>query len=148
MTIAKHGHSNCVYLVWSTMFFLIPLFMFFRKRHRSKYYFYENILAILLICNIVLSVLFWIGPEQYSDRHLYDGYFAKISFVLFSVYVLCVKPLSLELYRFAVTMIGMVTISMYYSNECSREKWCSQKHVVAHSLFHLLSSIGCSIAFV
>ena len=141
--------NKCIGLSLSSLFFLIPLAVFFRK-HRDPFrrWTFEHIFAVLLICNVVFSVAFWLKPVRPSIIHSLDGTFAKISFIVFSVYILFIKSLSLNLRAIAFAILCLVSILRYYSHIFSRANWCSTEHVIVHSLFHFFASIGCSFAFI
>ena len=47
------------YLLFSSLFVLLPLSFFYFKMNKNNY---EYILANLLIINIILSLLFWYNP--------------------------------------------------------------------------------------
>jgi hypothetical protein len=166
--------NKCIGLSLSSLFFLIPLTVFFAK-HRDPFcrWTYEHIityedksftviprtptfvpnsgvltLAVLLVCNVVFSVSFWLNPIRPSIIHSLDGLFAKISAIVFSVYILFIKSLSLKMRITAFTILCLVSILRYYSHIFSRANWCSTEHVLVHALFHFFASIGCSFAFI
>jgi hypothetical protein len=129
----------------TSLFLFFPIIVFIYKDSNNLY---ETLLALLLFINIILSSLFWTNPIQNSVIHFYDGIFGKISFFLFTIYILFVKQVD---YRLKLTFLGILIVSLtvfYQSNEHSKNEWCSKNHVLCHSIFHILISIGSSIAFV
>jgi hypothetical protein len=94
----------------------------------------------------MLSLLFWSNPIQHSTIHKVDAIFAKISYVCFTVYILSkeMKPLFKLLF---ISLLLLSTLLFYYSHINSM-KWCSPEHVLFHSMFHGITSAGCSLAFL
>jgi hypothetical protein len=103
---------------------------------------------LLLLTNIFLSFLFWSNPIENSLIHFYDGIFAKISYLLFPIYILFIKDIKYKIKLASLMLLFISSIMFYYSNINSKKKWCSYKHLVFHSIFHFLISVGCSIAFI
>lgn len=136
---------NGRYLSITTLFLLFPIIVFVYNTHKPIW---QTILVLLLLINIALSFLFWINPIQSSLIHFYDGVFAKISYILFSIYILFIKDINYETRRLAIIILILTFIMFYYSSMYSQKKWGSKEHIVCHSIFHFLSSIGCSIAFI
>jgi hypothetical protein len=129
----------------TSLFLFFPIIVFIYKDDNNLY---ETLLALLLFINILLSSLFWSNPIQNSVIHFYDGIFGKISYFLFTIYILFVKQVD---YRFKLAFLGILIVSLtlfYQSNEHSKKKWCSKNHLLCHSIFHILIGIGSSIAFV
>ena len=129
----------------TSLFLFFPIIVFIYKDDNNLY---ETLLALLLYINIILSSLFWTNPIQNSVIHFYDGIFGKISFFLFTIYILFVKQVD---YRLKLAFLGILIVSLtvfYQSNEHSKREWCSNNHVLCHSIFHILISIGSSIAFL
>lgn len=134
----------CFYLSITTLFLLFPIVIFIY----SKKNIYETFLAFLLLMNIMFSFLFWINPIENSSIHFYDGIFAKISYIVFPIYILFIKTIQYKIKLLSLILLLLSSIMFYYSNENSQKKWCSKKHIIYHSIFHFLISIGCSIAFI
>jgi hypothetical protein len=76
---------NGFYLSITTLFLLFPIVIFVYNKNKPIW---EIILAVLLVTNILLSFLFWSNPVKKSAVHVYDGIFAKISYILFPMYIL------------------------------------------------------------
>jgi len=129
----------------TTLFLLFPIIIFI---YNYKNNICETILASLLLLNIILSFLFWINPMENSLIHFYDGIFAKISFILFSFYILFIKDIEYKIKLIFFIILLLSSIIFYYSNKNSKKNWCSKEHLICHSIFHILISIGCSIAFI
>lgn len=128
----------------TTLFLLFPIIVF---TYNDKNNFLETILALLLLINIGLSVLFWINPIEKSPMHFYDGIFAKVSYIVFPIYILCVKEIENKMKLLFLLVFFLSLVIFYYSNKYSKN-WCSKEHLICHSMFHFLISAGCSIAFI
>jgi hypothetical protein len=135
---------NGFYLAITTLFLFFPIIVFLYNKNKNIL---ETGLALLLIINIILSFLFWMNPIEKSLIHVYDGIFAKISFVLFTIYILFIKDIDYKIKLISVILLLLTSIMFYYSTLKSKN-WCSKQHLVCHSIFHFLSSVGCSIAFI
>ena len=136
---------NGCYLSLTSLFLLFPIIIFSFNVNKTIP---EIILAFLLINNIILSFLFWKNPIKNSLLHFYDGITAKISYILFPIYVLFIKNIDYtNKIVFAITFISS-SIMFYYSNNYSKRCWCSNQHILCHSIFHLLITIGTTIAFL
>jgi hypothetical protein len=132
-------------LSFTSLFLLIPIIIFSFNENKTTS---EFILAFLLINNIILSVLFWKNPIKNSLIHFYDGIVAKISYIIFPIYVIFLKDIEYNnKLVFSITFISS-SVMFYYSNNYSKICWCSNHHILCHSIFHILISIGTSIAFI
>jgi hypothetical protein len=136
---------NGFYLSTTTLFLLFPIIIFL---YNNKQTIWEIILAFLLITNIILSFLFWSNPIEKSLIHFYDGVFAKISYILFPIYILFIKDITYKIKLAFLMILFVSSIMFYYSNINSKKNWCSSMHLICHSIFHFLISIGSSIAFL
>jgi len=136
-------NGNCLSI--TSLFLLIPIIIFSFKDIKIIP---EIILAFLLTNNIIISFLFWKNPTKNSRLHFYDGIFAKISYILFPIYILFIKNIDYLLKILFIIIFLLSTILFYYSNSHSKKCWCSKKHILCHSLFHILISIGTSFAFI
>ena len=129
----------------STLLLLFPIIIFYSNSNKTIL---EFILAFLLTNNIIISFLFWKNPIKNSLLHYCDGIFAKISYVLFPIYILFIKDIDYFL-KIIFTVIFLLSSTLfYYSNYHSKESWCSKKHIIYHSLFHILIGIGTTFAFI
>ena len=129
----------------TTLFLLFPIIIFLYNKNKTIW---EYILALLLLTNIFISFLFWLNPIENSLIHFYDGILAKISYLLFPIYILFVKDINYKIKLASLMILFISSIMFYYSNINSKKNWCSQEHLVCHSIFHFLISVGCSIAFI
>jgi len=136
---------NSFYLSITTLFLLFPIIIFILN---NKKHIEETILALLLLTNITLSFLFWNNPIEKSLIHFYDGIFAKISYIIFSIYILFVKDIDYKIKLIFLIFLLFSSIMFYYSSKHSKKQWCSKEHLSYHFFFHLLTSIGCCIAFI
>ena len=133
------------YLSITTLFLFFPIIIFLYNKNKT---FWEIILASLLLTNICLSFLFWSNPIENSLIHFYDGILAKISYILFTIYILLIKHIKYKIKLMFLIILFTSSIMFYYSSVNSKKKWGSHEHLVFHSIFHFLISIGCSIAFI
>ena len=136
---------GCFYLSITTLFLLFPIIIFFYNKNKTIW---EIFLVLLLLTNIILSFLFWSNSTEKSLIHFYDGIFAKISYILFSIYVLFIKDTKYKIRLAFLIILFASSIMFYYSNNNSTKNWCSRQHLVFHSIFHFLISIMSSIAFI
>jgi len=116
--------------------------------YNSKKTVFETVLAFLLFVNIGFSFLFWLHPIKHSLLHVYDGVLAKISYIAFPIYILFIKEIEYRLKLLFVMIFLFSSIMFYYSNDHSKKSWCSKEHLLYHSLFHFLISVGSAIAFL
>jgi len=128
----------------TTLFLFFPIIVFTYKDNNNDL---ETILTLLLLINIGLSILFWINPIEKSPIHFYDGLFAKISYIIFPIYILFVKEIENKMKLLFLFVFFLSLVMFYYSNNYSKN-WCSKEHLICHSMFHFLISLGCSIAFI
>jgi len=144
--VDNSDRSNHLYLVGSSLLFIIPIAIFLMKKQKNVW---EYVLCILLVINFILSLLFWSQPIQHSTIHFYDAIFGRISLFLFIFYIFFIKhfgsPGNLKLLSFIV--LFFILILFYYSDVYSSKEWCSDNHIMCHFLFHMFISIGCSLAF-
>lgn len=136
---------NSFYLSITSLFLLFPIIIFLCNKNKTIP---EIILALLLLTNIILSFLFWRNPIENSLIHFYDGIIAKISYILFPIYILFIKDVKYEIKLTFLLILLASSIMFYYSNVNSKKNWCSRQHLICHSIFHFLISIGCAIAFI
>ena len=140
-------NGNCLSI--TSLFLLIPIIIFSFKDIKIIP---EIILAFLLTNNIkkkINEIKYAIkNPTKNSRLHFYDGIFAKISYILFPIYILFIKNIDYLLKILFIIIFLLSTILFYYSNSHSKKCWCSKKHILCHSLFHILISIGTSFAFI
>ena len=136
---------NNYYLVASTLFLLFPFIIFSIKKDANNY---ERFLALLLFINIVVSFSFWLNPVQNSLIHFYDGVFGKISYVLFSVYILFIKRITNHIKLLFLFILISSSYSFYCSHSKSSNGWCCDEHILYHITFHMLISLGTAVAFL
>lgn len=137
--------NDCHLFVISSLFLLFPIIIFFCNKNKTVW---KCSLALLLLTNIFLSLLFWLNPIENSLFHFYDAFLAKISYILFPIYILFVKNGNYTTKLLFLILLLSTSITFYYSDKSSKKHWCSNEHLVYHSIFHFLSSIGSSIAFI
>jgi hypothetical protein len=132
------------YLFVTSLLMLLPVLFFANK---SKKPIEEIILAGCLLTCACLSSAFWINPVENSMIHYYDGIIAKISVVLFSIYVLFVKEIAVQWKALYLLILSIVIFMFYESTKHSSQQWCSQKHILCHVIFHIFIIYGAMIAF-
>ena len=136
---------NSSYLSFTTLFLFFPIIIFIYNPKKTVF---EIVLVFLLSANISFSFLFWLRPIQNSIIHVYDGILAKLSYIVFPIYILFIKEIEYKLKLLFLMIFLSSSIIFYYSNNHSKKSWCSKEHVVCHSLFHFLISVGSAIAFL
>jgi len=113
----------------------------------SKKNIYEYFLALILVCIIICSQLFWSNPIQYSLIHQVDALVAKIGIFCFIFYIVFFKKHP----WWGCLSAGFITVciisSFYLSNHFSTIEWCSESHILFHGLMHLFCYIGTFFAF-
>jgi len=129
----------------SSLFLIFPILLFFYNKRDN---FYERVLVFLLVINLILSFLFLSNPIRGSSIHCYDGLFAKLSFVLVSVYILCIKVIQPLMKILFGVVLAFATLMFYHSSQCSSKEWCSPEHIQCHVIFHILISVGGLFAFI
>ena len=137
---------NHFILVISSLFLLTSLL--FINFIPTKLNSFEILLSLLLIVNVLFSILFWSHPINRSCIHHYDAIFARISLLLFSTYILFVKNTTIKIRLVYTLVLSISLFFIYLSNLCSKEKWCSNNHILCHFLFHIFISIGTIFAFI
>ena len=137
---------NHFILVISSLFLLTSLF--FINFIPTQLNYFEILLTSLLVVNVTLSILFWSEPIKGSSVHYYDAIFARISLVLFSLYIWFVKKTTRMIRGIYTLVLAISLFFIYLSNTCSNKKWCSNNHILCHFMFHIFISIGTIFAFV
>jgi hypothetical protein len=128
----------------TTLFFLFPIFLFLVK---GSPLLIEAVYAMLISINLVLSLLFWSNPVQHSSIHRWDGFFAKLSYVIIPSYILFIKELDIYSKISFVVVLAFATMMFYFSN-CFSKTWGCHDHQLCHSMFHLFTGIGGMFAFL
>ena len=136
---------NSSYLSFTTLFLLFPIIIFIYNPKKTVF---ETVLVLLLVVNIGFSFLFWLYPIQNSIIHVYDGILAKISYIAFPIYILFIKEIAYRVKLLFLIIFLFSSGMFYYSNYHSKKYWCSKEHLLCHSMFHLLISVGSAIAFL
>jgi hypothetical protein len=120
-------------------------FLYYLKYSRKNIH--ENVLGGSLMTTFVCSEIFWYNPIRFDIIHRIDGFVAKTSISYFIVYTLTCKELEyLYYYSYLCIMFGIFS-SFYLSNRESSKEWCSDKHIMYHSLLHFFCFIGSLYAF-
>lgn len=137
---------NNFFLVGSSCFLLIPI-VYFLVQHRYQNVM-EFILAVLLLLNLIFSIAFWCDAINGGTIHIIDAVFGRISVVLFSIYILALKPATMSLKLTFVNLFISALILFYFSSYYSSIDWISNNHVICHFVFHVFIGAGCLLAFV
>lgn len=137
---------NHFILVLSSLFLLTSLFFINFIPHKLNTF--EVLLTCLLVINVVLSILFWSEPIKGSSIHFYDAIFARISLVLFSLYIWFVKNTTTIIRGIYTLILTASLFFVYLSYVFSKKKWCSSNHIICHFMFHIFISIGTIFAFI
>jgi hypothetical protein len=138
--------KNNYYLVCSSCLYLVSVIYFIYNFKNNNF---EILLSFLLLSNAIVSVLFWRKGEYKSNIHKLDGLIGKLSFILFLFYTLLLKEYSLKYHKLtSIILIIIVLLLFYISNKFSKKSWCSRKHIIVHSIFHLFSTVTTLTAFI
>lgn len=133
------------YLLISSFFVLLPLSFFYFKTNKNNY---EYILAILLVINLILSLLFWSNPIKNGLIHNIDAFFARVSLVCFLLYILFLKENNI-LCSTILFILFFIGISMFLCGDKeSSENWCSKNHTNYHMCFHLFMYLAACYVFI
>ena len=137
-------------LLISSLFFLIPIYVFIKKivLYREYIYIFEYVLAAFILFNIFASLLFWYNGKKNSGFHVVDGLFAKISLIVFIIYVLFFKKIPYYMIFLFLVLLTYVIYFLYCSNYYSTIQWCSEQHIFHHAMFHACASMGAIYAFM
>jgi O-antigen/teichoic acid export membrane protein len=137
-------------LLISSLFFLIPIYVFIKKfvLYRELLSIFEYILVAFILFNIFASLLFWYNGNKHSGFHIVDGIFAKISIVMFIIYILFFKHIPYYMILLFLAVLSLVIYFIYYSNHYSTIQWCSESHIFHHAMFHVSASMGALYAFM
>jgi hypothetical protein len=102
----------------------------------------NQLLSALLLANFATSIAFWMNPIQKSFLHTVDSFFAKLSLVAFTVYMMFIKGATSR-HRFVyVLVLSFTGIMAFFSNIFSRSEWTCSGHILCHFVFHIFSNIG------
>jgi len=138
--------KNNHYLVCSSCLLLLAVIYFICNFHNNNY---EILLALLLLINVILSILFWKDGIYKSMIHKFDAIFAKLSFILFACYVLFIKEKCPKYRKIIMLLLACIVLILFYiSNKYSQKSWCSKKHIIYHSIFHLFCAISALYVFI
>lgn len=137
--------QNNSILVISTFIMFSSMFVFLMNRHINKY---QIGLGILLFINVILSFMLWMNPIHKSVIHKIDGFFAKLSIVLFTIYIAFFSKIDRLLKYVFFLMLSSALIMSYFSNYYSCLEWNSFEHIISHCGFHMFISMGLVFAFV
>ena len=138
--------KNNYYLVLSSCLLLISIIYFIINFRNNNC---EILLLLLLLSNVVLSILFWKDAKYKSIEHKIDSLLAKISFIFFVTYGLFIKNTCFIKYKILILILFIITLLLYYlSNKFSSKYWCSRKHIITHSIFHVFIMIGSLVIFI
>ena len=133
------------YLLFSSLFVLLPLSFFYFKEDKNNY---EYFLALLLIINLILSLLFWSNPIKQGLIHKIDAFFARVSLICFILYIIFLKNTTNSC-KTIFLIISSIGIAMFlYGDKESSKDWCSKNHTNCHMFFHTFAFIAACCAFV
>ena len=138
-------------LIFTSLTFLIPLNKYYEKQNKNDF---ENIIAILLLINLLSSLIHWSsgdsksGPIRYTVTHKVDMEVTKILLVLMPVYILFYKENVVYCTKEKVVVLLVLGVLLYHmSNKESFKDYQTSNHIVPHVLFHIVALIGATIAF-
>lgn len=129
------------YLLVGSSFLLLLIFVYKQQND------WERLLALLVIANFILSVLFWMNPVKRSLTHRIDAIFAKVSLFAFTIYIMFMKPIAARRKIAYIIALSFVAIMAFFSDIFSRQNWLCREHVMSHFAFHIFASTGTLFAF-
>ena len=137
-------HFYHYYLQFTSLFLLLPaLYFFFNGQNARDKPWFEYILVALIVIIVTFSQFFWNHPTKHSPIHKMDAMTAKISFVLFSGYIILRK------FKFSfLPFVSIIFTCFYLSDFYSSREWCSEKHLIWHALFHFFCACAAFYAFI
>jgi hypothetical protein len=126
-----------------------PIVYLVQKSSTTPYQ--ETLFFHLLLVNLFCSVLFWstVGSPSfppYSMIHHIDGWFAKVSGVSISVYVLFHKSFYQKISYGVV--LALILYFFWMSHLYSTQDWASQNHLYYHRWLHVFGSLGTCWTFL
>jgi hypothetical protein len=137
-------------LIVSSFLFLIPIYVFIKKfvLYKENINIIEYILLGFIAFNFFASLLFWYNGKRNSGFHIVDGIFAKISLIVFIIYVLFFKNFPYYMIVLFLIVLALLIYFICCSNYYSAIKWCSEEHIFHHAMFHVCASMGALYAFI
>jgi len=139
--------KNNYYLVCSSCLFLIAIIYFLCNFNIVNNY--EILLVLLLSSNLICSIIFWSKNKPNSIEHKIDSFLAKISSVLIICYIYFIKDDYPKYNKIIAMLIVIISLLLFYlSSKISKKEWCSRKHIITHSIFHLSVTAGYLFAFI
>jgi len=126
-------------------FFLLSVLYYLRYSKKNHY---ENILGAWIIITFITSILFWRNPVRNSTIHEIDSIVSRIAILIFTIYTLFFKQLSLVFLVTYLLFVFLAFITSKLSDKASSKEWCGKDHILYHGLFHICCSIGALYAFL
>lgn len=137
--------KNNYYLVLSSCLFFVSIIYFICNFDNNNF---KIFIALLLLLNIIILILFWKDAYYKSKVHKLDGLLGKISFILGCCYVLLIKDKA-KYYKIIFIILVMITLLLFYkSDKISKKSWCSRNHILTHSSFHIFSTACTLFIFI
>lgn len=107
----------------------------------------NKLLSALVLANFATSIAFWMNPIQKSFLHTVDSFFAKLSLLVFTVYMMFIKGATSRDRFLYVLVLSFTVIMAFFSNIFSRSEWTCTEHILCHFVFHIFSNIGLFVIF-
>ena len=107
----------------------------------------NKLLSALLLANFATSIAFWMNPIQKSFLHTVDSFFAKLSLLAFTVYMMFIKGATSRDRFLYVLVLSFTVIMAFFSNISSRSEWACTGHILCHFVFHIFANIGLFVIF-
>jgi hypothetical protein len=136
----KPYHFCCI----SLLNCLYPLYIFYKKPVKNIL---EKGCAGFNIAIIICGELFWINPVRKGIYHQIDSIVVKSAVSYYIFYIFLNKSNSIKKIIEYISFSFLLGTSFYFSNYYSSIEWCSSKHIILHSIFHLVCSRGMLLAF-
>jgi hypothetical protein len=130
---------------YSSFLLSLPIIYYFFFNNKKTIF---TIFTLFLFINLILSILFWKNPIQYSKNHKVDAIFAKITIISVIYYNIFISELSLFYLILFVLVITVMSLFFYWSNKFSSIEWCCNKHICMHSIAHIFAIIAFLFLFI
>lgn len=138
--------KNNYYLVLSSCLFFVSIIYFIKNFDNNNF---KIFIALLLLINIIISILFWKDASYKSIMHKLDGLLGKISFILGCLYILLIKDKCSKYHKIIFIILVMITLLLFYkSDKISKKSWCSRNHILTHTSFHIFSTACTLFIFI
>ena len=114
----------------TSLTFLLPTYIGYKSSRIN-----HKIISYITLITTICAQLFWYNAEKYSIAHKIDSYCVRIA-LLMLVLIIISNVRNIKFIIFSPLIMAIVCI--IYSDYFSTLLWCSEKHIFAHALSHML----------